>query len=729
MADLISIGAAIGDGTGEPPRSAWAKLNALYAAETRAAVTALSVPTAINAFRTHGYAAAGDGGGALYKRVVAQPAHAGKVQSLDGAWWEMAEPVANILAFGADPTDTAASDTAINDAMSYATAKTPSLPLYIPHGIYRVDATLTHIPTEFTIFGDGPHNSVLHPRITNGTACLKIVSGTQAVTFRDFGVSCYANFAAFQAGTPAPDCIGIDGSDITFGHCTRYMWSNVWVDSCLSGVKIDGWIGTIQNLFITACDTGFTGLELNGTTLNLIAENCRKSFDISDSFSLTMLTLQDEGDVSGQVSSRLNSSHSVTFINPYWEAGLAYPRTTPYLVIGDFYICQSVDVIGGMVETINLPRTVNPIDIQWLHGGNFQVYCSVGSVGSGIGLGIKVGNVTNNITVNQSNGIGTWAYQDFSNQANTNYNLMPNSNFDVWLRGYEAVNLNNAVLAQDLWTVRRGHSAAKITASVGTSNNYVEFVLPKLKQVYKSFPGMTFRVGAWIYIPNITEYNDGTLAKIPDISIGWTDNAAAFVESSTTHPGTLATGTWSYVYALVTPSDLVTDVRVRVYANRTANNATGNEVIYCDAITIMHASTSLERQMRESYVNDPYLPVYAHGVMRALGNATPTDANQAYERGDMVLIQEPEAYTSPGWLCTGAGAGGTATWSRLPATDGRGLVAAMPLLTGATYKGARYYATNGRNSGEGAGAGTGCWATLNNAGGWIADWSGATITD
>lgn len=36
-----------------------------------------------------GYAAPGDGGGGQYRRVTTEPTHEGKVQSIDGAWWEL----------------------------------------------------------------------------------------------------------------------------------------------------------------------------------------------------------------------------------------------------------------------------------------------------------------------------------------------------------------------------------------------------------------------------------------------------------------------------------------------------------------------------------------------------------------------------------------------------------------------------------------------------------------
>lgn len=57
-----------------------------------AAVTDISeahVPGSVQAVRTDGYAVAGDGGGAHYTRAASEPAHAAKLQTADGAWWEM----------------------------------------------------------------------------------------------------------------------------------------------------------------------------------------------------------------------------------------------------------------------------------------------------------------------------------------------------------------------------------------------------------------------------------------------------------------------------------------------------------------------------------------------------------------------------------------------------------------------------------------------------------------
>ena len=58
--------------------------------ETRQDVEAATIGVSVNGLTTLGYATVGDGGGALYKRVDTEPTHAGKVQSADGAWWEIA---------------------------------------------------------------------------------------------------------------------------------------------------------------------------------------------------------------------------------------------------------------------------------------------------------------------------------------------------------------------------------------------------------------------------------------------------------------------------------------------------------------------------------------------------------------------------------------------------------------------------------------------------------------
>lgn len=55
------------------------------------------------------------------------------------------------------------------------------------------------------------------------------------------------------------------------------------------------------------------------------------------------------------------------------------------------------------------------------------------------------------------------------------------------------------------------------------------------------------------------------------------------------------------------------------------------------------------------------------------------------------------------------------------------MVAGLPTVTAAN-QGQVAYASNGRNTGEGSGSGTGCLVAVNSAGVWAAVWSGVAVT-
>lgn len=74
-----------------PDKSDYGSITAVETAEIKEDVQYL---------RTAGYYTPGDGGGALYKRVATEPSHAGKVQSADGAWWEIADKLISSAQFG-----------------------------------------------------------------------------------------------------------------------------------------------------------------------------------------------------------------------------------------------------------------------------------------------------------------------------------------------------------------------------------------------------------------------------------------------------------------------------------------------------------------------------------------------------------------------------------------------------------------------------------------------------
>ncbi|SBW13435.1 hypothetical protein BR10RB9215_C10240 [Brucella sp. 10RB9215] len=90
---------------------------------SRLEVEAANIPALVSFLRTAGYYSAGDGGGALYKRSASEPTHAGKVQSVDGAWWEISGVTINVLQFGAKGDNTQDDSLNFQAAVDYVKSK------------------------------------------------------------------------------------------------------------------------------------------------------------------------------------------------------------------------------------------------------------------------------------------------------------------------------------------------------------------------------------------------------------------------------------------------------------------------------------------------------------------------------------------------------------------------------------------------------------------------------
>lgn len=110
--------------------------------ESRAKAELANFPAPLMAFSTLGYAAGGDGGGATYKRVGSQPSHAGKVQSADGAWWELSVSEVDVRQFGVIGDGVTNDAANLQSAVNYCQEK--QLPLaFAPNSYVRVGNTIT----------------------------------------------------------------------------------------------------------------------------------------------------------------------------------------------------------------------------------------------------------------------------------------------------------------------------------------------------------------------------------------------------------------------------------------------------------------------------------------------------------------------------------------------------------------------------------------------------------
>jgi hypothetical protein len=159
--------------------------------ETRATAQAATIPSTVNIVQTNGYATAGDGGGAIYKRVVSEPSHDGKLQS-GSDWFELTMDYVKPRMFGIGD-----SQTEWQAALDYAVAKSGDVEVLVPSDA-TFTGTLTHnsaVPITFR--GIGQRVSTVTAS-GNFTALLTI--GASSVGLRFFNID-------FNADTTTTKCV------------------------------------------------------------------------------------------------------------------------------------------------------------------------------------------------------------------------------------------------------------------------------------------------------------------------------------------------------------------------------------------------------------------------------------------------------------------------------------------------------------------------------------------
>jgi hypothetical protein len=256
--------------------------------ETRTALVAASVPAAANWVRTLGYTSVGDLGGATYERVGSEPSHAGKVQSADGAWWELRDRIISPEMLGAVGNGSTNDTTAISNwhAVCAALRKPGNA---TPDATYLLTSAVSIASSDIDIDwkgaiveGSSASNDVTFLRYVS-TALLGSVTLTgnsakrsTTVTVNSAALLAVGRYLLFDFGFVAGTqshigkIIELSGTTVTlekplpFAVATTDSY-NIFVAEALTGV-------TVKNLTIDG--TAATGTGINGVTFSLLDSTC-----------------------------------------------------------------------------------------------------------------------------------------------------------------------------------------------------------------------------------------------------------------------------------------------------------------------------------------------------------------------------------------------------------------------------------------------------------------------
>jgi len=241
--------------------------------DTRAAVAAANVPVSFSYVRTAGYSAAGDTGGGLYARVGSAPAHPGKVQSADGAWWEL-RVESHVLAeqLGAKGDGATNDLTALNDAVLYCAATLATLRL--GPNEYRINNTL-EITSSIRIEGA----SMMMSRITSnalGNDAIRIHANGGAITGPEITNLSINYTAKASAGSYA-----IRLKSTSSGLVYYCYLNNLCINAnAFGGVSVEcGFWHVLHKIYVLSVGANGIGFNFQGTsasalTGNIFMSNC-----------------------------------------------------------------------------------------------------------------------------------------------------------------------------------------------------------------------------------------------------------------------------------------------------------------------------------------------------------------------------------------------------------------------------------------------------------------------
>jgi hypothetical protein len=282
--DLFGNYRPVGTAAGTVAAGNDARFNAGFSiAKTRAALALATVPAVVQHVLTSGYTAVGDYGVpvALHVRVGSQPAHAGKVQSADGAWWELKARTVTPQMFGAVGNGTTDDQPAFAACVTYLDTGVDRTggTIYVPRpaSAYRMGApwvlktTATSRVAALRVYGDDMFTTLLDWNGATGDGIR--IEGQVSVNIDDIwiantqgnGIAFYgpsAGYAGAAWGNRVKNVQVLDagGAGIYGGDCYLIHCQQVFTRSCGShGFHFAGFSTTINLQGCSSAENAFDG--------------------------------------------------------------------------------------------------------------------------------------------------------------------------------------------------------------------------------------------------------------------------------------------------------------------------------------------------------------------------------------------------------------------------------------------------------------------------------------
>jgi len=546
---------------------------------------------------------------------------------------------------------------AIQAAVTYAISNNFGA-VYIPSGVYAVSSTINM--GRMCLRGDGD-GSRIRPTISDGSAVLSFAAGSNFFSLDSFRIDNDLNLANFISGViNAQNCTGIKVNSSGGTFSARYVMRDVVVRGCKVGYDINGFIGTLDNVWSLACKTGLIATAFNSVRAHLRFEECRKDFTLTSSGGVHFDQLISEGGTlqSGLLTSTVDGCNAITFTSMYLEQ----TRNVPFITFGGTTECKNVEVgtvTAAMADNAGKDNEVYPLVFDQVDGLRIGGFYSTGTNRKRYSTTANTKSIQD-LSVAVTN---TWA-NDNSKNLSVVRNYFPNPNFDLWLRGYPVVSVVHGVMSQETTIVRRGTNALKFQINAAQSNGSVSFIFNDSYLGVK-LRGKTVSLYAWIWVPNLSEFDPANRNTMAGVAVAFSSNGTGGTTAAS-QTNAVNRNAWNLLKVTYTVPADADRVDAFAYLYGFNGSATGNEYIVVDSMYLIEGNGQ-DASVLNGHIVDSELNQCANfgGRMVMRSDSVPSDPDMTFEVGDQVWKFTVAAGGSPGWVCTTGGAGGTAVFKAM----------------------------------------------------------------
>lgn len=522
------------------------------------------------------------------------------------------------------------------------------------------DATLA---ARVTIRGQGI-DSVIEPLMVDGSPALDFQHSDWAELL-DFRVD---TTERVNVGGGPRNCTGIRFQQ----YGSRSYIKNVHVWGCAIGWDVKGFIIRSPSMWASHCTVAFNFDTINASKLCISGENNVKTMTLVNSTGVHFDNYQDEGILytgSGDpIPSTIDNCTNIVVTAPRFEGKAVFnsanPRPTPFFRVGFTTPCKRIAfnnvqcAVGNDVYNHYLEfDQVDGVEVTGFFD-SFETHGAVLFTANCKNIEYKpTYSKTGIFPVGEPTGFPV----DDSGTLGRVVNYWPNSNFDLWLRGWDGVIVSAAAIAQENANVRNGVNALRVTATAA-GFNVVQFRIAGA--AVTALQGKTCTLGVWMYVPDIAAFDDAdTTAQTARAGIVLTSDGGP--TASPTQNNHTMKGHWQFVNVDAVIGAAATYIEVSIYVNQSATVMVGTEYIIIDGVYLFEgdSDSNSDKFLNGHFTDSPLVMSSAvNGKLVQRTDVTPADVDQVYEIGDRIEYLTPVAAGSLGEVCTTAGVGGTAVF-------------------------------------------------------------------